>query len=49
MNEKFELVKSKLKQFKEKIKKDFKAEVIGIIGSFARGEENKKKVILIFL
>lgn len=45
MNEKVEFVINKLEQLKEKIKKDFKAEVIGIFGSFARGEENEKSDI----
>lgn len=45
MNEKVEFVINKLEQLKEKIKKDFKTEVIGIFGSFARGEENEKSDI----
>lgn len=45
MNEKVEFIKNKLEQLKEKIRKDFKAEVIGIFGSFARGEENEKSDI----
>lgn len=45
MNEKVEFIKNKLEKLKEKIKKDFKAEVLGIFGSFARGEENEKSDI----
>lgn len=33
---------------KDKIKEEFKAEVLGVFGSYARGEE-KKKVILMSL
>ncbi len=42
MNEKLESSKQKLETLKEKIKKEYKAEIVGIFGSYVRGEEKKE-------
>ncbi|MCL0107918.1 nucleotidyltransferase family protein [Peptococcaceae bacterium] len=40
-----EKVKEEIKNLQEEIKKEYKAEVIGIFGSYARGEQTQKSDI----
>ncbi|MGC8718478.1 MAG: nucleotidyltransferase family protein [Thermodesulforhabdaceae bacterium] len=45
MNEKLKRIIAKLKSLEKEVKEEYRAEIIGVFGSYARGEENKESDI----
>jgi predicted nucleotidyltransferase len=45
MNEKLKRILAKLKSLEKEIKEEYRAEIIGVFGSYARGEQNKESDI----